>query len=80
MVKKGDTLVHIHSSLAEAKLMQAEAMETVARAQDRKIDAGTRSQIIQAASELVAQAAAARSIAAKTYQRMENLYREGVVS
>ena len=35
MVKAGDTLVHIHSSLAEAKLMQAEAMENVAAAQNR---------------------------------------------
>ena len=29
MVKAGDTLVHIHSSLADAKLMQAEGMEVV---------------------------------------------------
>ena len=41
MVKAGDTLVHIHSSLAEAQLMRAEGMETVARTQDRKVDAGT---------------------------------------
>lgn len=80
MVRKGDTLVHIHSSLAEARLMQAEAMETAARAQDKKVDRGTRSQIIQAAAEMVAQAQAARTITAKTYERMENLYREGVVS
>ncbi len=80
MVRKGDTLVHIHSSLAEAKLMQAEGMETAARAQNRKIDAGTRSQIIQAAEQMVAQARAARTIAGKTYERMENLFAEGVVS
>ena len=35
MVKAGDTLVHIHSSLAEARLMQAEAMETAAAAQNQ---------------------------------------------
>lgn len=80
MVKAGDTLVHIHSSLAEAKLMQAEAMETAAVAQNRKVDAGTRSQIVQAAAELVAQAQAAASIAQKTYDRMENLFKEGVIS
>ena len=28
MVKKGDTLVHIHSSLVEARLQQARGMET----------------------------------------------------
>lgn len=80
MVKTGDTLVHIHSSLAEAKLMQAEGMETVARTQDRKIDAGTRVQIINAARDLVTQAEAAVTITKKTYDRLQNLFNEGVVS
>lgn len=80
MVKAGDTLVHIHSSLAEAQLMRAEGMETVAKTQDRKVDAGTRIQIINAAADLVAQAEAALTIAKKTYDRLENLYKEGVVS
>ena len=80
MVHKGDTLVHIHSSLAEAQLMQAQGMETAARAQNQKIDGGTRIQIIQTAEQLVAQASAARTIAKKTYDRMENLFNEGVVS
>ena len=80
MVRAGDTLVHIHSSLAEAKLMQAEGMETVARTQDRKVDAGTRIQIINSARNLVTQAEAAVTIARKTYDRLQNLYDEGVVS
>lgn len=80
MVHAGDTLVHIHSSLAEAKLMQAEAMKNVAEAGEQKADAGTRIQIIQAAESLVAQAEAARDIARKTYERMENLYKENVIS
>ncbi|MCM1482817.1 MAG: efflux RND transporter periplasmic adaptor subunit [Muribaculaceae bacterium] len=80
MVKAGDTLVHIHSSLAEAKLMQAEGMETAAAAQNRKVDAGTRSQIIAAARDMVEQAKAAQEIARKTYERMQNLYEENVVS
>lgn len=79
-VKAGDTLVHIHSSLAEAKLMQAQAMENAASAQNRKVDAGTRSQIIEGAADLVSQAAAARDIAKKTYDRMQALYSKGVVS
>lgn len=79
-VQEGDTIVHIHSSVAEAQLTQAEAMEEVAKAQNRKVDAGTRSQIIQAAADMVAQAQAAVTIAKKTYERMENLYREGVIS
>lgn len=80
LVKAGDTLVHIHSSLADAKLMQAEGMETVARTQNQKIDAGTRTQIIQAARDMVSQAEAAVGITQKTYTRMENLFKDGVVS
>ena len=80
MVKAGDTLIHIHSSLAEAKLLQATEMKKAAAAQNRKVDAGTRSQIVQGARDLVSQAAAAREIAQKTYQRRENLYNEGVMS
>lgn len=80
MVKAGDTLVHIHSSLAEAKLAQAEAMRNVAKAGEEKVDAGARSQIIQSAEALVSQASAARQIAQKTYERMENLYKENVVT
>lgn len=76
----GDTLVRIHSSVMEAQLTEAEAMQTIARAQDKKVDAGTRKQIVQAAYELWQQAKAARSITEKTYQRMQNLYAQGVVS
>lgn len=65
LVHKGDTLVHIHSSLAEAKLEQAQGMETAARAMDRKVDAGTRSQIIQSAYEMWQQANAAVTITKK---------------
>lgn len=79
-VKAGDTLVHIHSSLVDAQLTQAQAMEDVARATNRKVDAGTRQQIIQTAADLVSQAEAAVTITKKTYDRMENLFREGVIS
>ena len=72
--------MHIHSSLADAKLMQAEGMETVARTQNQKVDAGTRKQIIQAARDMVSQAEAAVGITQKTYTRMENLFKDGVVS
>ncbi|MDE5653861.1 MAG: biotin/lipoyl-binding protein [Muribaculaceae bacterium] len=79
-VKEGDTLVHIHSSLVDAKLSQAKAMETVASAADHKVDAGTRSQIVAAAKDLWTQAQAASGITEKTYRRLENLYNQGVVS
>ena len=79
-VHAGDTLVHIHSSLAEAQLGQAEAMRTVAESQNQKVDAGTRYQLINAAEDILRQAQAAETIAKKTYTRMERLYSEGVIS
>lgn len=79
-VHAGDTLVHIHSSVVSAQLGQAEAMETVAQAQNRKVDAGARSQIIQAAADMVRTAEAAVSITKKTYDRMERLFNEGVIA
>lgn len=79
-VQAGDTLVHIHSAVVDAQKTQAQAMEQAAAAQNRKVDAGTRIQIIQGAADMVAQAQAAVSITRKTYDRMENLYSQGVVS
>lgn len=80
MVKAGDTLIHIHSSLAEAKLAQAEAMKQAAAATNRAVDAGARKQTIESARDLVKQAEAATGITRKTYERMEALAKEGVVS
>jgi len=79
-VKAGDTLVRIHSSLVEARLAQAEAMENVSKAANRKVDAGTRRQIIASARDLLDQATAASGIAKKTYDRMESLFSKGVIS
>lgn len=79
-VKAGDTLAHIHSTLVEARMNQAKAMEDVAAATNRKVDAGTRTQIISAARDLWTQAQAASGITEKTYRRVENLYAKGVVS
>lgn len=79
-VRAGDTLVHIHSSVVEAQLAQAQAMREATAAQNRKVDAGTRTQIINAAADMLAQAQAAVTITEKTYQRMERLFNEGVVT
>lgn len=79
-VHAGDTLVHIHSTITEAQLGEAEAMHSAADAQSRKIDNGTRIQIISAARDLLNQAEAAVTITRKTYERMERLFNEGVVA
>lgn len=79
-VSLGDTLIHIRSTLAEARLAQAQSGVQVARATNAKVDAGTRSQIINSAYEVWQQAIAAENISKKTYDRMENLFAKGVVT
>ncbi len=79
-VKAGDTLVHIKSSLVDARLEQAKAMEDVAQATNRKVDSGTRKQIIQSAHDIWQQAKAATGITRKTYERMQSLFEKGVIS
>lgn len=79
-VKAGDTLVRINSSLVEAKMEQAKAMESAAQAANSKVDAGTRPQIVDGARDLWKQAQAAAEIAKKTYTRMQTLFEKGVVS
>ena len=80
LVKAGDTLIHITSTLIEARMAQAQAMEAAADAADRKVDAGTRKQIVESARDVLAQTEAASGIAKKTYDRLERLFSEGVVT
>lgn len=79
-VRAGDTLAHIHSSLADAQLQQAQAMQQSVASQNRKVDKGTRSQIITSARSLWEQAKTAEEITRKTYERMQRLFAQGVVS
>ncbi|MBP5561698.1 MAG: efflux RND transporter periplasmic adaptor subunit [Muribaculaceae bacterium] len=79
-VYEGDTLVSIYSSTADAALYKARSMQDAALSQNQKVEHGTRSEIIKTAENAVQQAQAAEEIARKTYERMENLYKEGVVS
>ena len=79
-VRKGDTVVHIYSSLLEAKMFQAAAMENAAQAQNEKVDRGTRIEILNAARDMWNQAEAGLTIAKKTYERMQALYEKGVIS
>ena len=79
-VQAGDTIAKIYSSTADAKLMQAEAMQSAAQSQREKADAGARSQVITAAQSLWQQAMAAEEIHRKTYERVEKLFKQEVVS
>ncbi len=79
-VHAGDTLVRITSTLVDAKLSQAQALEQAAAATNRGVDAGARKQVIDAARDIYTQAKTASGIAQKTYQRIQNLFEKGVVS
>ncbi len=79
-VHKGDKLVAIYSSTAEAKLYQAQQMHDAAASQNQKAENGTRNELKQGAYNMWQQAVAAQTIAQKTYQRLENLFAQGVVT
>ncbi|MBO4871521.1 MAG: efflux RND transporter periplasmic adaptor subunit [Muribaculaceae bacterium] len=79
-VHKGDTLAKIYSSTVDAKLYQAQAMQNAAAAQTDKVGHGTREELKKSAYSLLQQAEAAETIARKTYQRMQTLFEQGVVT
>ena len=79
-VKQGDTLVVINSPTVEAKYRQLDALEQVAVQQNKKIDAGTRRQIIATAQQLWNNTKSDLSLAQTTYNRILTLYRDSVVT
>ena len=79
-VKAGDTLVVINSPTIEAKYRQVNALEQVAQEQNKKIDAGTRRQIIATALQLWNKTQSALTLAQTTYQRILTLYKDSVVT
>ena len=79
-VFKGDTLVRISSPDAEAKLLQASAMESVYKASNEKVDKGARKEVIQSAYDMWQKSLAGLEIAKKSFERVETLYQKGVVS
>lgn len=80
MVTRGDTLVVISSPEVEAKLNEAVAMESAARAQSKKVDRGGRSELVRAAKQLWESAKAQRTLAEKTYGRVCRLWADSVVT
>ena len=79
-VKKGDTLAILEAPDVEAKMAQAKAAEAMAQAQNEKALKGARSEQIQAAYEMWQKAKAGREIAEKSYQRVNRLYQQGVMT
>jgi len=79
-VHKGDKLVSIYSSTADAKLYQAQQMQQAAASQSQKVDKGAREEVKRSAYNVWQQAIAAQTIAKQTYDRLENLYKQGVAT
>ena len=79
-VHAGDTLAILDAPDVEAKKTQAESAEDAAAAMKEMADNGARQQQIQGAYQLWQQVNAGLEIARKTYERVQRLYNEGVMS
>ena len=78
-VEKGQLLYTLSTPELEAKLRQAEAVKSAAAALDAMALAGARVQQIEAAMDMWQKAQAGLELARKTYERVQNLYNDGVV-
>jgi len=78
-VTKGQLVFTIYSPELEAKLMQAKAGQDAAEALAEEAQKGARHQEIAAARDKWQKAKAAADLLEKTYQRIQNLYKDGVV-
>ena len=79
-VKVGDTLAILDAPEVRAKMEQAQSAESAAAALELKAQNGARKEQIQGAFSVLQQAKAGFEIAEKSYNRVQRLYDEGVMS
>ena len=79
-VKVGDTLAILDAPEVRAKMEQARSAENAAAALELKAQNGAREEQIRGAYNVLQQAKAGLEIAEKSYQRIQRLFDEGVVS
>ena len=79
-VKVGDTLAILDAPEVRAKMEQAQSAENAAAALELKAQNGAREEQIRGAYNVLQQAKAGLEIAEKSYQRIQRLFDEGVVS
>ncbi|MBQ8050249.1 MAG: HlyD family efflux transporter periplasmic adaptor subunit [Bacteroidaceae bacterium] len=79
-VRVGDTLAILDAPEIRAKSEQANAVESAASAMSEMAQKGARQEQVQGAYQLWQQAKAALEIHEKSYQRVQHLYEEGVLS
>ena len=79
-VKAGDTLAIIDAPEVRAKMEQARGAQEAASALEQKAQNGAREEQIRGAFQLLQQAKAGLEIAEKSYNRVQRLFDEGVLS
>ena len=79
-VKAGETLAIIDAPEVRAKMEQAQSAQSAAAALELKAQNGARKEQIQGAYSVLQQAKAGFEIAEKSYNRIQRLYDEGVMS
>jgi HlyD family secretion protein len=79
-VNVGDTLAIIDAPEVRAKMQQAQGAEAGASALDRMAQNGARKEQVQGAYQLLQKAKAGQEIAEKSYNRVQRLFDEGVMS
>ncbi len=79
-VQAGDTLVILEAPEVAAQEKAAAATQGAAAAMSEMADNGARTEQIQGAYQLYQQAIVARDIAKKSYDRVQNLFNQGVLS
>jgi len=79
-VRAGDTLAILDAPDIEAKATQAQSAEAAAAALSAKAEHGARQQQVQAAYQVWQQAKAGAEIAKKSYDRVQRLFNEGVMT
>ena len=79
-VKAGDTLAILDAPEVRAKMEQAQSAENAAAALELKAQNGVRKEQIQGAFSVLQQAKAGFEIAEKSYNRVQRLFDEGVMS
>ena len=80
LFRSGDTLVIINSPTIEAKYKQVDALKQVAVEENKKIDAGTRKQIVATALQIWNKTKSDLELATTTYNRIQTLYKDSVVT
>ena len=79
-VKAGDTLAIIDAPEVRAKMQQAQSAENAASALELKAQNGAREEQIRGAFNVLQQAKAGYEVAEKSYNRVQRLFDEGVIS